>query len=104
MESRDGHISRRIGQQNHDPSTCPPGAQGGQTQPHKNHTDSAVEASVLGLQVLAVVPAERETSPAQRDKGQAKQLLLPDLILTSTHLSTFLSWTFGTVLNLCFLK
>lgn len=36
--------------------------------------------------------------------SQHMQLFHPDLFLTSTHLSTFLSWTFGTVLNLCFLK
>lgn len=59
---------------------------------------------MLGLEVMAVAPEGREISPAQGDKGQVKQLFHPDLILTSTHLSTFLSWTFGTVLNLCFLK
>lgn len=59
---------------------------------------------MLGLKVMAVVPEGRQTSPAQGDKGQVKQLFRLDLILTSTHLSTFLSWTFGTVLNLCFLK
>lgn len=35
---------------------------------------------------------------------EIKQFFHPSLIVTSTHLSTFLSWTFGTVLNLCFLK
>lgn len=48
--------------------------------------------------------ARWETIPAQGDKGQTKQLFHQGLIVTSTHLSTFLSWTFGTVLNLCFLK
>lgn len=59
---------------------------------------------MMGLEVMVVVPEGREASPAQQDKGQVKQLFHPDLLLTSTHLSTFLSWTFGTVLNLCFLK
>lgn len=59
---------------------------------------------MLGLEVKAVVPGGREMSPAQRDKSQVKQLFHLDLILISTYLSTFLSWTFGTVLNLCFLK
>lgn len=59
---------------------------------------------MLGLEVKAVVPEGREMSPAQGDKSQVEQLFHLDLILTSTHLSTFLSWTFGTVLNLCFLK
>lgn len=59
---------------------------------------------MLGLKVMSVVPEGRQTSPAQGDKSQVKQLFHLDLILTSTHLSTFLSWTFGTVLNLCFLK
>lgn len=45
-----------------------------------------------------------EMTAAQGAKGQVKQLFHQDLIVTNTHLSTFLSWTFGTVLNLCFLK